>query len=40
MKKNDHLQQHLDLCKRIYRRMLAENSWPWLQDDIDDELQE
>lgn len=29
MNKDDHLQQHLELCKRIYLRMLAEESWPW-----------
>ncbi|WP_164989184.1 hypothetical protein [Roseovarius sp. A46] len=29
MKKDDNLQQHLDLCKRIYLRMLKDGSWPW-----------
>ena len=29
MNKDDHLQQHLELCKRIYLRMLADGSWPW-----------
>ena len=24
-----HLQQHLELVKRMYLRMLEENSWPW-----------
>jgi hypothetical protein len=29
MNKDDHLEQHLELCKRIYLRMLADGSWPW-----------
>jgi len=39
MDKNDHLQQHLELCKRIYLRMLAEGSWPW-EDDEDSQKSE
>lgn len=29
MKNNDHLKQHLDLCKRIYLRMRKDGAWPW-----------
>lgn len=29
MTHEDHLQQHLEICKRIYLRMLEEGSWPW-----------
>jgi len=29
MKHDDHLKQHLELCKRIYLRMLRDNTWPW-----------
>lgn len=29
MDKNDHLNEHLELCKRIYERMLRDGSWPW-----------
>ena len=29
MEKDEHLQRHLDLCRRVYLRMLAEGSWPW-----------
>lgn len=29
MKKDDHLQQHLELCKRIYLRMRKDGTWPW-----------
>lgn len=29
MNKDDHLQRHLDLCRRIYLRMLADGTWPW-----------
>ena len=31
MEKDDHVQRHLDLCKRMYLRMLAEGNWPWKQ---------
>ncbi|MCB1471195.1 MAG: hypothetical protein KDK08_29415 [Rhizobiaceae bacterium] len=29
MDKDDHLQRHLELCRRIYLRMLADGTWPW-----------
>ena len=29
MNKDNHLQRHLALCKRIYLRMLADGTWPW-----------
>jgi hypothetical protein len=29
MKNDDHLQQHLELCHRMYLRMLADGTWPW-----------
>ena len=29
MSKQDHLLQHLELCKQIFERMRAENAWPW-----------
>lgn len=32
MKKDDHLQRHLDLCRRVYQRMLADGSWPWKEE--------
>lgn len=32
MKKDEHLQRHLDLCRRVYRRMLADGSWPWKEE--------
>ena len=28
MEHDKHLQRHLDLCRRIYLRMLAEGTWP------------
>lgn len=34
MDKDEHLQRHLDLCRRVYRRMLADGSWPW-KDELD-----
>ncbi|MFC6637405.1 hypothetical protein GV827_17590 [Sulfitobacter sp. JBTF-M27] len=32
MDKDEHLQRHLDLCQRVFQRMLAERSWPWKED--------
>ncbi len=29
MTPEDHLQRHLELCKRIYLRLKAEGKWPW-----------
>jgi len=29
MNKKDHLDRHLELCRRVYLRMLAEDVWPW-----------
>jgi hypothetical protein len=29
MTHDEHLEQHLELCRRVYLRMLAEDSWPW-----------
>lgn len=29
MDKDDHIQRHLDLCRRMYLRMLADGSWPF-----------
>ena len=31
MNKEEHLERHLDLCRRVYLRMLAEGSWPWAE---------
>lgn len=30
MNHDDHLNEHLELCKRVYERMRRENSWPWV----------
>lgn len=29
MEKDQHLQRHLDLCRRMYLRMLAHGNCPW-----------
>lgn len=34
MDKREHLERHLELCKRVYERMKREGSWPW--SDADD----
>lgn len=30
MTHDDHLNEHLELCKQVYERMKRENSWPWV----------
>ena len=32
MEKDDHLQRHLELCRRMYLRMLADGTWPWPEE--------
>jgi len=32
MNKDDHLQRHLELCRRMYLRMLADGTWPWKEE--------
>ena len=32
MDKDEHLELHLELCRSVYRRMLAEGTWPWTQE--------
>lgn len=32
MDKHDHLQRHLELCRRTYLRMLADETWPWREE--------
>ena len=29
MDKDEHLERHLELCRRMYLRMLADGTWPW-----------
>ena len=29
MTKDEHLERHLELCRHVYQRMLADGSWPW-----------
>ena len=29
MNNDDHLDRHLELCRRMYLRMLADGTWPW-----------
>lgn len=30
MTPDEHLNEHLELCKQVYERMRRENSWPWV----------
>lgn len=30
---DEHLERHLELCRCVFLRMLAEDSWPWKETD-------
>jgi hypothetical protein len=40
MDKDDHLERHLELCHRIYLRMLADGSWSWRDSPKSEDLVE
>lgn len=40
MDNDEHLERHLELCKRIYLRMLKDGSWPWLDSPKPEDLVE
>lgn len=29
MTEDEHIQRHLEICQRVYERLLAEGTWPW-----------
>lgn len=29
MKENDHIRRHLEICQRVYERLVAEGKWPF-----------
>jgi hypothetical protein len=37
MTNDDHIKQHLELCKRIYQQMREDGSWPWRRSPADDQ---
>ena len=39
MTEEEHFQQHLELCKRIYLRLKAEGKWPWADPPDSPEIQ-
>ena len=43
MTEDERIKRHLELCKRMYLRMLLDGSWPWRQspeDNSSDTLEE
>ena len=40
MNREQHLEQYLRLCQRLYERLEAEGSWPWLDSTDPDDLVE
>ena len=40
MEHDKHLQIHLELCKRVYLRMLQDGSWPWVDSPKSDDVVE
>ena len=29
MNENDHIRRHLEICQRVYERLVAEGKWPF-----------
>jgi len=29
MTEDERIQRHLDICQRVYERLVAEGNWPW-----------
>jgi len=29
MTEDERIQRHLEICQRVYERLLAEGTWPW-----------
>lgn len=29
MNEDERIQRHLDICQRVYERLIAEGKWPW-----------
>ena len=29
MTEDEHIQRHLEICQRVYERLVAEGKWPW-----------
>ena len=40
MTEDEHIQRHLELCQRVYERLLAEGKWPWLDSQNSEDLVE
>lgn len=40
MDKNEHLDRHLDLCKRVYERMRRDGTWPWRDSPVSGDVLE
>ena len=40
MNHDEHLQSYLELCQRIYLRMLADGTWPWADSPKSEDLVE
>lgn len=40
MDSKEHLNRHIELCKRIYLRMLRDGSWPWADSPKSEDLVE
>jgi len=40
MTHDEHLEQHLEICKSIFEKMQREGSWPWLDSQNSENLVE
>ncbi len=40
MTEDEHIQRHLEICQRVYERLVAEGRWPWPDSQNSEDLVE
>lgn len=40
MTEEEHIQRHLEICQRVYERLVAEGKWPWPDSQNSEDLVE
>jgi len=40
MTNDEHIQRHLEICQRVYERLVAEGKWPWPDSQLSENLVE
>ncbi len=40
MTEDEHIQRHLEICQRVFERLVAEGKWPWPDSPNSDDVVE